>query len=130
MNTSVWRGILGALLGYVIFATPAALMFNLMGWDPHAPASLAVIVASTVVGCLAFVSTTRAAIGGYVAARIGRARWPGVVVAALIAVGALISLVASPGAGAIWSQLVAILLMAPAALLASRYGPVTRPSGA
>ena len=124
MNTSVWRGILGALLGYVIFATPAALMFNLMGWDPHAPASLAVIVASTVVGIVA------AAIGGYVAARIGRARWPGVVVAALIAVGALISLVASPGGGAIWSQLVAILLMAPAALLASRYGPVTRPSGA
>ena len=124
MNTSIWRGVLGALLGYVIFATPAALMFNLMGWDPHAPATLSVIVATTAVGIIA------AAVGGYIAARIGRARWPGVVVAALIAVGALVSLVASPGGGAIWSQLVAILLMAPVALLASRYGLVTGPSGA
>ena len=124
MNTSIWRGIIGALLGYVIFATPAALMFNLMGWDPHGPASLPVVVASTAVGLIA------AAIGGYVAVRIGRARWPGVVVAVLIALGALISLVSSPGGGAIWSQLVALVLMAPAALLASRYGLVTGPSGA
>ena len=117
MNTSIWRGILGALLGYAIFAAPAALMFNLMGWDPHAPASMTVIVASTLVGIVA------AAIGGWVAARAGRARWSGAVVAALIAIGALISLSMRPGGGAIWSQLVAILLMAPAALLASRRGP-------
>ena len=114
MNTSLWRGLLGALLGYVIFAAPAALMFNLMGWDPHAAASLTVIVASTVVGIIA------AAVGGWVAARIGRARWPAAVVAALIVTGALVSLASRPGAGAIWSQLVAILLMAPAALLGSR----------
>ena len=114
MNSSVWRGLLGALLGYVIFAAPAALMFNLMGWDPHASASLGVIVASTVVGIVA------AAVGGFVATRLGRARWPGALVAALIVIGALISLVARPGGGAVWSQLVALLVLAPAALLASR----------
>lgn len=114
MRPSLLRGILGAVVGYVIFAAPAALMFNLMGWDPHAPASITVIVATTVVGIVA------AAIGGYVAARIGRAQWPGAVTAGLIAAGALVSLATSPGGGAIWSQLVAILLMAPAALLASR----------
>lgn len=114
MNTSLWRGLLAALLGYVIFAAPAALMFNLMGWDPHAPASTTVVVATTVVGILG------AAVGGWVAARVGRARWPGAVVAALIAIGALVSLVTRAGGNAIWSQLVAILLMAPTALLASR----------
>ena len=113
MGTSVWRGVLGAIVGYVIFAAPAALMFNLMGWDPHAASSVAVIVASTVVGLIA------AAVGGYVAARIGRARWPGVLVAAMIVVGAMISLASRPGGGAIWSQLVALLLLAPAALLGS-----------
>lgn len=111
MGTSVWRGILGAVVGYVIFAAPAALMFNLMGWNPHAVATLTVIVASTLVGIIA------AAAGGYMAARIGRARWPGLVVAAMIVVGALISLASRPGGGAIWSQLVALLLLAPAALL-------------
>ena len=116
MNTSIWRGILGAILGYAIFAAPAALMFNLMGWDPHAPASVTVIVASTVVGIIA------AALGGWLAARIGRARWPGAVVAALIAIGALVSLASRPGGGAVWSQLVALLLLEPAALLASRRG--------
>jgi nitrate/nitrite transporter NarK len=114
MRTSLWRGILGAVVGYVIFAAPATLMFNLMGWDPHAPASTTVIVATTLVGIVA------AAAGGWVAARIARARWPGAVTAGMIAAGAVISLLASPRDGAIWSQLVAILLMAPAALLASR----------
>ena len=123
MGASIWRGILGAIVGYLIFAAPAALMFNLMGWDPHAPASLTVTVASTVVGIIA------AALGGYVAARIGRARWPGGVVAAMIAVGALISLASRPGGGAIWSQLVAILLLAPTALLGS-YRGISRASGA
>jgi len=111
MNSSIWRGTLGAIVGYIIFAAPAALMFNLMGWDPHTAASMAVIVASTVVGLVA------AGVGGYVGARIGRARWPGIVVAALIAVGALVSLATRPGGGAVWSQLVALVLLAPAALL-------------
>jgi nitrate/nitrite transporter NarK len=121
MKISIWRGLLGALLGYVIFAAPAALMFNLMGWDPHAPASLAVIVASTIVGVIA------AALGGWVAARVGRARWPGVVVAALIVIGALVSLAARPGGGTIWSQLIALLVLAPTALIASRRS--TPPNG-
>ena len=124
MNPSLWRGVLGAILGYVIFAAPAAVMFNLMGWDPHAPAPLTVMAASTLVGIVA------AAAGGFVAARVGRARWPSAVVAALIVTGAVISLATSPGAGAIWSQLVAILLMAPVAWLAGRYGLPPRPNGA
>ena len=123
MSSSVWRGILGAVVGYVIFAAPAALMFNLMGWDPHAAASLTVIVASTVIGLIA------AGVGGYVAERIGKARWPGAVVAAMIIVGALISLAARSGGSAVWSQLVALFLLAPAALLGS-YRPAARRSGA
>jgi nitrate/nitrite transporter NarK len=77
--------------------------------------SLTVVVASTIVGLIA------AAAGGYVAARIGRARWPSAVVAVLIVVGALISLAARPGGGAVWSQLVALFLLAPTALFVS-YG--------
>ena len=114
MKSTIWRGLLGALLGYVIFAAPAAVMFNLMGWEPHAPATWSVMIASTIVGIVG------AALGGWVATRIGRARWPGVAVAALIAIGALVSLVAQPGGGAIWSQLIALLVLAPAALVASR----------
>ena len=88
-------------------------MFKLMGWDPHAPASLTVMVASTVVGIIA------AAVGGFVATRIARARWAGAAVAALIVIGALISIASTRAGGAVWSQVVALVLLAPAALIAS-----------
>ena len=60
-------------------------------------------------------------IGGYVAARLARRRplAHGVAVAALLALGATISLLSTLGRGAVWSQVAALVLMAPCAVLGS-----------
>jgi hypothetical protein len=98
--------------GYFVFAASAALLFQLSGQAPHSPAPLTFKVASIVWGVVF------ALIGGWVAARIS-VRNPvahGAAVAALIALGATISLIAS-GAGETWSQISALVVMAPSAWL-------------
>ena len=58
-----------------------------------------------------------ALVGGYVAAWLARRRplAHGIAVAAVLALGAAISLVSTLGNGAVWSQAAAIVLMAPCA---------------
>jgi len=60
-----------------------------------------------------------ALLGGYVAAWLAHRRplAHGVAVAAVLAVGAAISLLSTLGKGAIWSQVQALILMAPCAAL-------------
>jgi len=87
------------------------MMFALSGRDAHAatsPGFLAASVTARVRFALA---------GGYAAARIARRadNLAGIAVGSIIALGALVSLALSP-AGAIWSQLAALVLMAPAAV--------------
>ena len=110
---SILRSTAAGLAGYVVFAASAGLLFQLSGRDPHAAQSTPFMLLTTAYGMLF------AALGGMLAMRIARVRPSAhaVGVAALIALGATISLIASPGAGATWTQWGAILLMAPSALL-------------
>lgn len=105
------RTVLGVIVGYLIFGVTAFLTFRLTGHDPHGPReqiSTAFIIISIVVGMVA------ALIGGYVAALIARNKLAPKLVATIIVLLALVSVAFTNGNG-IWSQLAAIVLIAPAA---------------
>jgi hypothetical protein len=106
------RSVLAVVAGYLVFGLSAALLFPLSGRDARAFPQTGFLVFSTVYG-MAF-----ALLGGYVAASLARRKEiaHAAVVAGIIAVLALISLVAK-SSGSLWSQIAAIVLMAPAALL-------------
>jgi hypothetical protein len=111
---------LGALAaGYIIFGASAALLFQMSGQPPHEAAPAWFEVASILWGAVF------ALVAGWLTARIAvrRPATHAAILAGLIALGAVISLVASPS-GAIWSQVAALAVMAPCAwlggLMASR----------
>src|SRR5579872_900648 len=112
MNPMV-KMVLGVLTGDVIFAGSAALLFYFSQVDPHAPAAPSFMLFSILYG-IAF-----ALLAGFVAGKIsGRPDLiTGVLLAAIIALPAAITLIGRPGQGAIWSQAAALVLMAPAALI-------------
>jgi len=116
------RSILAVLTGYLIFATSADLLFQISKQDPHQTVNLLFGLASTLYG-MAF-----AMLGGYVAGRIASRspRVHGAIISGVTALGALASLIARPGAGAIWSELVALFLMAPMAVVGSALTPRRR----
>jgi hypothetical protein len=104
------RSIGAVAAGYIIFGGSAALLFQLSGHAPHEPASTAFMVASIVWGAVF------ALVAGWLTARIA-VRQPtthAAVVAGLIALGAIVSLAARPS-DAIWSQVGALVVMAPCA---------------
>jgi hypothetical protein len=108
---AITRSIIAVLLGYLVFAGSAVVLFQASGHKPHAASSLS-FEAMTVVYGMFF-----AAAGGWVTAWIA-ARRPlkhGVLLAALIGMGAIVSLIFS-NAAATWSQWSALLLMAPVAI--------------
>ena len=129
---SVLRSIAAVVLGYVVFAISAGLLFRILGANPHAPQSPGLMAGSVAYG-MAF-----AFLGGLAALRLAPRR-PGLhaaLVSLLIAAGATASLLASPVDDAKWSQRAALLLMAPSALLAGRLStgrtpgaPPDRPTG-
>ena len=107
------RGILAIIVGYLIFAGSAVALFTFSRQYPHGNVSLKFLLLSVLYG------VSFALLAGYVTALIGKVddlRYV-LLLAAVIAAGALFSLLARPGAGAIWSQVSALLLMAPAALV-------------
>jgi len=107
------RSIGAVAAGYLVFAGSAALLFQLSGQDPHAPSSAAFKIGSIIWGSLF------ALIAGFLTGHIAGRR-PSVhagVVALLVALGALVSLILPTGDGARWSQLSALLVMAPVAWL-------------
>jgi hypothetical protein len=109
------RSALAIAAGDAIFGLTAILLFHIAGRDPHAPAPIEFMAATVAVGVIA------AAIGGWVTAAIAshHRREHALILGILIGLGALISLLARPGEGAIWTQIAAVALMAPAALLGS-----------
>lgn len=110
------RSIGSVIAGYLLFAVSAFLFFQLSGQRPHSAAAPAVMAASILVGVIA------AFAGGFLAARLA-GRKPllhGVAVAIVLAAGATASLASTIGHGAIWSQVAALVLMAPAAALGGR----------
>ena len=107
------RGVLAIIVGYLVFAGSGVAFFTLSRHDPHVSAPPTFLVLSVLYG-IAF-----ALLAGYLTALIGKVadlRYV-LLLAAVIATGALVSLLARPGAGAIWSQVSALLLMAPASLV-------------
>jgi hypothetical protein len=107
------RSIIAIVAGYLVFAISAELLFALSGRDPHSSAGTAVMFFFIMCGIGA------AVLGGYLAAWIAR-RNPvshAVAVGGVLAMGALISLIARPGKGAIWTQVGALLFMAPSTVL-------------
>ena len=113
--------IVAIVAGYAVFGASAAILFPLTGRDPHAPAPMAFVIWTTIYGMVF------AAAGGFAAAAIAprKPRVHAAIVGALIALGAVVSLVAAPS-DARWSQLAALCLMAPAAaaggMLRRRHG--------
>jgi hypothetical protein len=110
---SLLRSVGAVIVGYLLFAIPAYAYFQITGQAPHQDAPPAVMLASAAVGVAA------ACLGGYTAAALAgrRPSTHGVAVALVIAVGAIASLVSTLGHGAIWSQLSALILMAPSAAI-------------
>jgi RsiW-degrading membrane proteinase PrsW (M82 family) len=114
----VLRVILGFLAGYGISAASAILFFLAAKRDPHAPQPLWFIVATAVWG-IAF-----ALLGGFVAARIAGFRVGQAVGIAIIVVSFLSMIFDARGAH--WSQVVAMVLMAPAAAFGASRGEPRR----
>jgi hypothetical protein len=109
----ILRSIGAVVAGYLLFAVSAFLFFRLSGQAPHAAAPPSIMAGSIVVGVVA------AFAGGFVAAQLAGRRplAHGIAVAAVLALGAIASLASTVGHGAIWSQVAALVLMAPAAVL-------------
>jgi peptidoglycan/LPS O-acetylase OafA/YrhL len=106
------RSILAVVVGYLIFALSAFAFFQISGQPPHQAAPMPIMLGSIAFGMVF------ALIGGYVAARLARRRplAHGVAVAAVLALGATISLLSTLGKGAVWSQVAALVLMVPCAV--------------
>ena len=106
------RSVGAVIAGYFVFAVSAVLLFQLSGRDPHADLPFTFKLASTIWGAVF------ALVGGWLAAHVSvrRPATHAAAVAAVIAAGALLSL-AFDRSGARWSQLAALLAMAPCAWL-------------
>jgi hypothetical protein len=106
------RVFLAVFAGYLIFAVSAVLLFHITGVDPHSPSARGFELLTIACG-LAF-----ALLGGFAAGRIARRTdlGCGIILALVIALGATVSIVARPGAGALWTQTAALVLFAPASL--------------
>jgi O-antigen/teichoic acid export membrane protein len=110
---SVIRSILSVVVGYFIFALSAFAFFRISGQPPHQAAPMPIMLGSIAFGMVF------ALLGGYVAAWLARSRplAHGAAVAAVLALGATISLLSTLGKAAVWSQVAALVLMAPCAVL-------------
>ena len=107
------RSVAAVLAGYVLFAVCSYAVFRVSGYDPHAPAPAAFMLGAVASG-VAF-----GLAGGYLAGLLAGRRplAHGIAVAVVLAAGATVSLAATLGHGAVWSQAAALGLMAPAAAL-------------
>ena len=91
---------LAVVAGYLIFAGSAVLLFQLTKVEPHSPAALGFEVLTIVYG-LGFAS-----LGGFLAGKIARRMdlGCGIALALVIALGVTVSMIARPGAGALWTH--------------------------
>jgi len=107
------RSILSVVVGYLIFGLTAFVLFQISGQPPHQSVPISFMVGSTIYGCVF------AFLGGYAAAFLAKDRplVHGVAVAFVLALGAALSLISTIGKGAVWSQVAALALMAPSAVL-------------
>ena len=110
---SVGRHIAAVVVGYVVFAAASVALFAFSGRDPHAWYGWGFFAVCAVAGCLYSMAA------GWVAGLIGGGRpmTHARTVAICVAAVAIVSWLARPGAGYVWSQAVAVFLLAPAVLV-------------
>jgi hypothetical protein len=110
---AILRSVVAVLVGYAVFAASAFAVFRLSGHAPHAPASVPFMLLATALGVVF------ATLGGYAAGWLAGRRplAHAVAMAMLLAAGAIASLVSTVGHGAVWTQVTALALMAPSAVL-------------
>ena len=107
------RSIGAVAAGYLIFGASAYLLFQLSGQDPHQPAPLTFKIASVIWGCVF------ALVAGWLTARIAPGRpatHAGVLAGLLAAIAAGLLVAQGPGQSQ-WSNVAALVLMAPCAWL-------------
>ncbi len=107
---SMVRNFFAVIVGYLIFAVSAAILFKISGIDPHAEAG-----AGTIATVLLF-GGVFSFIGGYLAKTIAATHtpWANYALAFLIAAFAAFSYLKSPGSH--YTQLASIFLFAPLSL--------------
>lgn len=112
----------GVLLGYLTFAVASVALFRVADQDPNAPASTGFMAVSSLLG-MAF-----AAAGGYLAELVARrgTLGAGLGVALLIGTGAMVSLGSVPAGQTGWSQVAALMLISPCAVLGAAWRVRTR----
>lgn len=108
----VIRTIAGVIAGYVFFGAASVTLFVITGRQAHDPAPLDFAAIATVYGMVA------AFLGGLIASSIaGRADMrASLITAALIALGAVASMLTIPAGGDRWSMIAAAVVMAPSAI--------------
>ncbi len=106
------RAILAVVVGYVVYSSGILAFFALSGRDRHGHHALSFLLFSAFVGAL------YSAFAGYLCvAMIGRGSLgPAIALAVVIAVDAGLSLDYVPQGGSAWSQILTMLLFAPAAI--------------
>jgi putative membrane protein (TIGR04086 family) len=106
------KSVSGVVVGYLLFAVSGALLFWASGRNPHQKQDITFVVFSVVYGMVF------AGAGGYVAGAIAgrKAGLHGSAVALIVALGAIVSFLAQRSTGSRWSQVTALVLMAPAAV--------------
>ena len=104
------RSVVAVAIGYLIFALSAGTLFRISGRDPHTFPELGFLAFSLAYGVLF------GALGGYIAGVIARRKEPqhAAIVAAVMALGALASVLGQPGHGSPWSQAAVLLVIVPA----------------
>ena len=110
----VLREVTAGVVGFLLFMAASVVFFYAAGYDPYAGAARSFQITSIAYGVVF------ALISGYVTALLSplsRVR-PALMVALLISVFAIMSLLATDGVEA-WSQLSALILMAPAVVFGS-----------
>lgn len=106
------QSVIAIIAGYLVFGVSSAILFRVSAQDPHLLPTPGFFVCSVAYG------TAFAATGGYLAARLAPSRplLHAAILASLLAVGALVAIAVERSAGSIWSQLLVLFLMTPAAL--------------
>jgi len=106
------RSVIAVVVGYLVFATSAVALFQFSGHDPHSSDNMGFMMFSIFYGF--FFAT----LAGFLAALIG-GRYEiehSLAVASLIAAAGAASLLMRSTLGVIWTQLAALLVMAPSAM--------------
>ena len=113
------RSVVAVIVGYAVFAIPGYLIFRLTGHAPHEAPSVQFLLVTLTSGI--FFALVGGYVSGWVAGRHPLAH--AVAMATLIVIGAGTSLAMTIGHGSVWSQVAAITLMAPAAVLGGWWRP-------